>query len=494
MIEIKTEITQPELPSMVRYRQLCLECCIAALGEYYGTAYSVPLCEYADTTYRADGAEAFSERLKADKDIAEQYGRYGVRLEKKLAPDMPAYSEYIESEINARRPVITHLDCYYVPWDRLCGQYHNKHTVVTTGVKPGAYYVSDPYFGESGRIEKDLFHKGSGYYFDIDTDAFVRMREIGHRNALVNKLERMYKEGYFVGLTELGGDIPTAAREPDAPDTLLKYFERVELNKQRFMLFLFEWERLEGHRRYTEEYGRVWTRWQVLKALSHKAKCRKYDSHALAEIAEYLSRTVTYEETAMLGLTEARQGIKSARAETDLTDIERYCNNKGLTLTPENADADCTGLGEFVCVGEKMTEIEKRGYKLLYDRAADNISCRGQTLCCECKRNIDRITFLAAAEWGDHELDLKLVYTDGTEVTKRKSIRDWINGGENRICIGSGYLMEDGRLRKLHENIYAEEIAVTLDKTETLEKIILPECGNIHIFAIKLEKGDRGND
>lgn len=58
-----------------------------------------------------------------------------------------------------------------------------------------------------------------------------------------------------------------------------------------------------------------------------------------------------------------------------------------------------------------------------------------------------------------------------------------------RIDIGSSYYIEDGRGKQFRDSVYADEIELKPSPNKTPKRIILPECSNIHILAIKHCKG-----
>lgn len=487
MKEIRLNLMYPELPPMVNHRQLCLECDIAEFALYYGKPYSLPLCEYVDFEYDSNRSKKLSERFSVEKSILDQYDKYGIVFTKEFVKNKNKYSEYLTDKINSGAPVIVHLDCYYVPWDKGYKGYHNNHTLLVAGERDDAYFISDPYFKKSGWVSKDEFHDGSKYFFEINFD----VSEMSHRNVLSEKFERMLGNGYFKNLERFSEDLRIARLSPEEQENITRLMGIVELNKQKFMMFLYEWENTERHHDYTSEYGKIWSQWQVLKVMSLRAKYRKYDQMSLQKLSDHIM-TVRKDEEKVLerfaSCIEPRQKTVSEHIVGEL-DIFEYCNNKGLVNTLNDGVADCTGFGEFICIGNKASEIRSLGYKLFADRSRDNILCCGQDIALPRDFAGDEIKLLVVAEWGDYVKAFGLEYTDGTADEITFTIRDWAVSDSGRMDIGSSYYIEDGRGKQFRDSVYADEIELKPSPNKTPKRIILPECSNIHILAIKHCKG-----
>ncbi len=488
MKEIILKVEHPQLPPMMKYRRLCLECDLAELAGYYGKPYSLPLCEYLDFTYDRAGSKSIAEHLNAEKNIFELYKNHGMRFEKFHVANKAAYSQYIEDKIKSGDPVIVHLDCFYAPWDPSFGKEHNNHTAIVIGIRDDGYYVSDPYFGASDWVGKDEFHSGSAYYYEIDFGNVES--EAIHRNALVKKTVELARTGYFENIDKLSEDLRTATPSSPEMDDIAETFGNIEWNKQKFIMFLYEWETSEGHHRYSGEYSKVWARWQVLKVMCLKAKYRKYDSSSRESIADYLEITLQIEKTVLHDLLEIATTGEDRDIAPDCLDISRYCNNKGLSESWTDGVADCTGFGEYICVKDRSDEIKRRGYDLLQKQPLDNIVCLEQEIVLPNGFVSDSIVFLVAAECGDYNKAFRLVYSDGYSEEKKFFIRDWSVKGEGRVDLGTSHFLENKRWEKFRDHVYADEVTVVTDKNRTLKTVVLPACSNIHIFAVKSEKGE----
>ena len=102
----------------LRKRGMCVEYNLAKLFAYYGKDFSLPLSgAYPGVRYIEAPKQKISEKLCDIKSLPELYQSYGVFIKEKNVTNWEKYRAYLEIEFEEGRPVIVHLDCYYVSWD-----------------------------------------------------------------------------------------------------------------------------------------------------------------------------------------------------------------------------------------------------------------------------------------------------------------------------------------------------------------------------------------
>lgn len=101
---------------------------------------------------------------------------------------------------------------------------------------------------------------------------------------------------------------------------------------------------------------------------------------------------------------------------------------------------------------------------------------------------IKEVKLLITAEWGDYEVNFRIMYADGKHTANRSLLLfDWSVEEEGRIPIGPTYKRINGKIEKFRETAYAEEVTISLDSGYgNATEIILPECVNVHVLAIQL--------
>ena len=472
----------PELPSLVRNRPLCFETDLAGIADYYGCNYAVPLCEYLDFTYEDADMGAISDRLHVRKPLPQIYSAYGAAFRRNCVTDTDEYAQHIHACLRQERPIIAHMDCYCLKWDPLFGKKHNEHTLLVAGERADAYYLHDPYFGKEGWIGKETFFRGSTFFYEFDPGDFRRWDDTLHEELFRTKVRRARQAGYFDGINRLSDDIRHTEISSDEGKKIFALLENAEVNKQRFLLFLHEWEKRAGQRGYVSLYSPVWSRWQVLKVLFLRAGYKGFTEKYRADIADYLTAIGREEEQVSERLIHVGSRPQVCFGTDGCVDISGYCNNKGMTERAEDS-ADCTGFGAYLIVDADNDLLLSHGLKLRSACEADNIACEGQTLCFV-PDNAAGLTFLFIAEWGSYRGELRLFYTDGEEQAVPVYIKDWMLAGEVRVRLGSAHCYEVNDGEKQYDDVYADIVSVLFPEGKTLEKLILPDCRNIHILAI----------
>ncbi len=180
-------------------------------------------------------------------------------------------------------------------------------------------------------------------------------------------------------------------------------------------------------------------------------------------------------------------------------DISGFLNNEGFY-----SDIDKHTAASLTCTGQVFlthgfpsgTIWDSQGMRFKFtqpvDGKNDNISCSGQKInlendCFSC------IMLMGCAEWGHYSELLEIRYLDGTVSNIPLEFTDWsypeAHFGE--AVVWEGMCAEkdrEGILRSsmLKGHLYAR--ALNLNPGLQLDYIRLPDCSNIHLFAITLAK------
>ncbi|UUZ84756.1 BtrH N-terminal domain-containing protein [Paenibacillus sp. P26] len=173
-------------------------------------------------------------------------------------------------------------------------------------------------------------------------------------------------------------------------------------------------------------------------------------------------------------------------------DLLPYFNNQAFG-DPES-NADLTGAGEFFLLENEGAFPESSlstdhlsfvlpvplGYK------NDNISCQDQQIDVE-EAVYDEISILGCAEWGDQVTELVLGFEDGDTEPISVTITDWVwdpRYGETPVI--------SNRIQRKVPNAFVPDIGhlfgakYRIQNKKKLNKIVLPYCPCLHIFAVTL--------
>lgn len=504
MLEKILTVDYPTAFPTLRKRGMCVEYNLAKLFAYYGKDFSLPLSgAYPGVRYIEAPKQKISEKLCDIKSLPELYQSYGVFIKEKNVTNWEEYRAYLENEIEEGRPVIVHLDCYYVSWDPYYKHLHNNHTVLIMGNRAEAFFLVDPYFDRAEWLEKETFRLASRFYYEINKNQIQKLKNGGHKEIFEKRRKELLRIGYLSQLELFSQDMRNFCaekeflgeekfREPFNLE-LLKRLRRIERNKNRFIFFLREWEHREGHTKYESQYSSVLSSWQALHSLLAKGWYDHFSERTLQKIEEDIIKIRREEENFIKdfdlyenSILKGQEKMRGTIGYDAVMDILPYCNNKGLSFSAYSEIADCTGLGEYIYAAE-VERLKSRGYFLLTEEKKDNIRCEGQRLSFPKMDEIKEVKLLITAEWGDYEVNFRIMYADGKHTANRSLLLfDW-SVEEGRIPIGPTYKRINGKIEKFRETAYAEEVTISLDSGYgNATEIILPECVNVHVLAIQL--------
>lgn len=122
----------------------------------------------------------------------------------------------------------------------------------------------------------------------------------------------------------------------------------------------------------------------------------------------------------------------------------------------------------------------------LIEDSYDNISCMGQII--EISSNYcSQIMILSCAEWGNYFETIIINYTDGFSINIPFEVSDWAmkNQASHEVVAWDGVCIKIGDYKGV-AYIYAQ--GHLLSHNGFISTIILPNCSNIHIFAISLKQ------
>ena len=175
-------------------------------------------------------------------------------------------------------------------------------------------------------------------------------------------------------------------------------------------------------------------------------------------------------------------------------DMRNVYNNKGFCIDINDTKADFTGMGEYFYlnddfqIGNPWRVGNMEFYMPLFDESLnDNVSCEGQRIDIPLGK-YGAIAILGCSEWGNFTGKLTLNYDDNQTETIMLKFSDWYgsNGepyyGEDIAWTGESIDCK-GEINR--NRIYASNYRI-MNNNSQIKSILLPQCPNMHIFAISL--------
>lgn len=174
--------------------------------------------------------------------------------------------------------------------------------------------------------------------------------------------------------------------------------------------------------------------------------------------------------------------------------IYKYCNNKGLLCKSDNIYIEndfpgLTGLGEMILIDDEY----KKGplvwkniqYSINVEAILDNIVCEGQEIIVENNKVFRGIGVLCCTEFGTNHESLRIIGEDKSEERvyfNSYDIADY--NADNTIEVGASYSQRTNSIIR-EINVFTTNL-IDFIYPRQVEKIVLPNCTNLHILAMTL--------
>lgn len=249
------------------------------------------------------------------------------------------------------------------------------------------------------------------------------------------------------------------------------------------------------------------TKWQMLVSLMGKAYYKKNFTELKIQIAEHIMRIADEEEETVevlercLSKDQTKSEMSGSAAGTnEKKDRFVFCklemNNKAFASNSGNeAGADFDGLGNYLLINPQLKGAIQDSKLFLGDKVfvfmgmtqgMDNVCCLGQKVKVQTD-NYRGLSILGACDSGAFFGKLEFIFEDGSSEESIFGFGEWRFGkcefGETLAWSGDRvYWNQVNQEEKGY--LFTNELAVKAEKK--LSAIRLPECGNMHIFAITL--------
>jgi hypothetical protein len=291
--------------------------------------------------------------------------------------------------------------------------------------------------------------------------------------------------------------------------------EEIVRNRMKFAYAVSCLANTEGINRWREiaaDLEIVSSLWNTIKVMFVKCAYLNDSKSTLGKISLKIHEVASQEEEVakrMIGLineNDKKESDKICASENYFDEgvineyaplsLEHLFNNKGFgNMT--TFSADFSGTQEFFLDQglpntnewfiDQIPFIFPETNQVLYD----NISCCGQKIDIT-EQYCKDIFILACNEWGSSQKQLIVQFMDGKEVNLTFEISDWAATNplysEKIAWTGRAIDRKNGEanLMPVPVHIYAQTIRVL--KKQKLNKIVLPDSPNTHIFSITLEE------
>lgn len=521
----------------------CYESTFATVVAWKKRRYEMMYAKAWDFNYLDEGIDFFEEennlpgflgnRIFIDQtSIPELLDKYaGIRIREHELDDPQLILSMVREELNKGMPAFTLFDQYYSPWaseeERTLLRQRGALLIIGIDETNSELYCLDVH-GTKRREKLPIadFLKGCTF----ERKQLVTFEDLGCENlsfdwseifitALENNLNK--KISAFNQMRALANDIEQCLDfDLETKDCLhqsnvimlnrFKFVCRARLQFNKTLKLLNERFAKEFIPTLIEKFSAAQINWsRVASPLARAFLMKNYSNQVRLKMAAEIRKAADFEEQIaeyMKKLCEGKHesGLITNPNNADLTvnqvvavDLKEYLNNKGFGGSASEQDkGDFNGLGDYFLKDglppDNSITIDSTNYRFLTinEFGYDNIACAAQIIRIP-NSNYEYLTLMGCCEWERHSQwgsflgNMEIIYENGPNQFLDIEFSDW---GILPICgekiAWAGFAHFNNR--KYPKRIFSQKYK--LDKGKVIEKIKLPDCQKMHIFAVALIK------
>ncbi|MCG5250364.1 BtrH N-terminal domain-containing protein [Brevibacillus sp. NSP2.1] len=434
----------------------------------------------------------------------------------------------VESELQASRPVAIDLDSYYCPWSHGYQKYHSLHTCLIVGEdKANQRYTLVDCFYERQNVTiaiADCFRhecRGIALFRKLPDSEQVFCWKQTILYALKQTLYREHEQHAFAQMREFADvlqQLPTVAGEfAEAPQVwmspLLSVLHAISNGRKHFataLEYVSDRYDVDSLAPLIHDLSYSAAQWSTVLSMLTKAYYQSGDSALIQRAANKIRTVAELEEKVANQLqniceerlpdqraADRREQAKAGADYSQMTfvDLSAHCNNKGFSRLADPAcPADLTLMGEVFLLedmpDQPLWHVNGVPFSLpaLVEKQNDNISCAGQELPIP-EGHYASLLILGCSECGSYTERIEMGYEDNAVSYIPLQFTDWCMEpifGETTAWVGKGAVRREGRVERLDFPVRLLVQQYYLNQSRKLQRIKLPDCPNIHIFAMTL--------
>lgn len=488
-------------------RDDCVSTYATFVGKQYQTMYMSAMLNY----YKPNSEKSIGESIYSDMNIEKCMREYvGVAFEQIESDDI---IQAIIDQINQGKPVQVAVDGFYCPWDWRYQLFEDSgHSMFVVGydLDTKHFICVDPYYEKQDTeisFEEYLCaHQGIFVPKVVMTGAIDVESVLKDRAKLaasdeylgsMKQLPQAIRDGFVLEKEVEGYDEEDFSMEENQDNIHLnKAMKNIVHDRLRYSLLLryvaTVAKNQDKYLNLADECAFIAKKWNMARMMLLKCLFARKTERFADGLANKIDEIIDA-ELEMLNKVFSDDYVDDQESTTtssyttyNTIDISDLFNNKGI-----GKDADLNNNGEFF-INYDFVPMDNVKYNLSQfdlkqmDLAFDNISCAGQTIHIDDK--INGLLFLGCSEWGDFTDDVTVYYADGIKEKVRFTLNDWVPDFDKEdrtkmVCSGcKTVVIETGEIVD-EEDAYLYYADIKL-AGKTVRDIVLPQCENMHIFAI----------
>ncbi|WP_019912673.1 hypothetical protein [Paenibacillus sp. HW567] len=436
--------------------------------------------------------------------------------------------DVVAGELAESRPVIVELDTYECPWDSGFHNYHYPHTNLIVGYDEATrmYSLIDCFYQKQDiRISsKDCFSYDSSRNRVAVFKCSAQPEPVADWRTIIQHAARRIRggESTYHSFHQMRSLAAILEQSPDlsgefkhhkhiwmAP--LLSVLNAISNGRRQFAAVLqyvnTRLQELDFHETVDELHYAA-SQWSILLSMVTKSYYSPRDRSLLHRAADKLRMIADKEEQIagqLLSMCEERATGRqtmsksiiadpvSGQADMQFVELSDYFNNKGFDRSlSEESKADLTLMGDYLLADDPSVEwkTERMEFSLpaLNGSDYDNISCAAQSIKLPAG-HYSALALVGCSECGSYGDQIELVYEDRSVSFLPIAFTDCYMEplyGETIVWSGRAASRKNGHIQLNESPAHVFTRNYTLDTTREIVGMRLPDCPNLHIFAMAL--------
>lgn len=510
----------------------CIEDSVIAIVAWKNLNYELMFSEYWGFDFKPTSNQAIAnlgDRIDTCTgnilDITVKYTgiKYNLVQFTSIETDLPL----IEKELLQNRPIYIYVDSFWVPWSQSYQSNHVNHVCLVTGIDDNNLYLTDPYYllthqplsiEECGKLIKSY----ATFDFQANNTPNLHWKEIIKKTIVKLNTCNYYPNSfcamrafaeYINNITDINKEIP--GLRDDIWHTEFWYrLDAIRRGRRKYIKLLNSLSEKYNEANLmtaSKLMEHIATSWSVIMSLFYKMSFMEDPSIYLKRISSKINKVSVEEEELCNYLIKVIEGnvqddkmpdVKfpskiNQILNVDFIDLSNYYTNNAVShIFSNESNADLTGTGQYFLASElpddSIWKVEDMSFNFptIIEDQNDNVTCQSQTI--PLTYGIySTIMVLGCGEWGNFSENMILHFEDGESQSIELEFTDWHFSpiyGESIAWVGKNVdkNKETAWFNNLPAHIFAKSYDVNYQKK--IVSITLPDCPNIHIFAISMGK------
>ncbi|SDL69808.1 hypothetical protein SAMN05216191_10510 [Paenibacillus jilunlii] len=507
----------------------CLENSYSSISRYYGRGYECALANSWSFRYERHSGHSIGACLQTESEFSfsmlEQ--NHGVRAHFHSCRIKDA-ATLLKEELRAAKPSVFELKSSCIPWDTNYNRHETpyEHAIIATGWDSltQSFICTDSWYGCEG--EKVSIEEWIGERIPVTTFTVIGKELVPDVRGLLSKSLNHFERGSgasdpFSAMRKLAEDIRSMDLKaefngyrpllPPYGPPISNHLYTISNNRKKFSVYLDylseqDWHGKNALKEIAIDFKILAEKWKIITGMFYKAFCNGAEESGLlkrislkvqetADLEEQLYKLLTGVLQYAPHVTRQKPVLRPVLRSCETFELAPWFNNTAFGSLNGGHQADFTGTGEFF-LSEDIPEdrgIQVGMVEFLFPEVdgfkPDNLSCRGQKIPVHVENPIvGFLSFLGCGEWGCPFESLIVHYEDMDSEQLPVKVTDWEATkpmfSESAAYSGRCAKNENGVIQPLNHKVFIYAYHFELTKRKKIQCIELPDCPNLHLFAL----------